>query len=145
MTQDDPMKIDYAQVLRQLQAELDGLDGRRQALTASIAGLKSLVSVDEQVQLFPAPGDQNGVTGNGQSSLGRLPAIPPGFFSGKTPTQGYRELMKQWPGDYRPPQIADMLLAGGMKAKTRTDLVQAIHSALKRERKRKARESARLF
>ncbi len=133
MTTDTDMKLDYAVVLKQLQDELDGMDERRQALLASIAAIKRLVPEDEKEQAFPPMPD----------SPPRMPTIPPGFFAGMTPTEGYRELMQRWPGHYRPPQIADLFLAGGMVVANRTALVQAIHSVLKRARQRAAAEERR--
>jgi hypothetical protein len=136
MTTDSDMKIDYSVVLKQLQQELGSLDARRHALEASIASMAALVSIEEQAELFapsaaaPANGAKHG------------PAVPPGFFAGKSPTQAYRELMKLWPGNYTPPEIASIFEAGGMVTKTRTSLVQSIHSVLKRERKRLAKEAA---
>jgi len=128
------MKIDYALVLKQLQHELSGLDERRQALMATIAGMKRLVDVEVQAELFPAAATAD--NGNGA-----LPPVPPDFFKGKTPTTAYRELMSLWPGEYKPPQIARILLAGGMQGTENTSLVQAIHSVIKRERVRLAREA----
>lgn len=128
MTESD-MKIDYAAVLKALKAELDGMDERRQALLASIAAIRRLVD-DEPEQAYPPA----------QDAPVRMPVIPPGFFQNMTPTEGYRELMNRWPGHYRPPQIADLFLQGGMPADAgRTALVQAIHSVLKREREKAKR------
>ena len=61
------------------------------------------------------------------------------YFAGKSPTDAYRELMRVWPGHYRPPQIADLFMQGGMATPSRTALVQSIHSVLKRERQRMSR------
>jgi hypothetical protein len=133
MTTDEQMKIDYAVVLKQLQDELDGMDERRQALLASIAAIRRLVSDDQTEQAFPPMPD----------APVRMPAIPPQFFAGMTPTAAYRELMQRWPGHYKPPQIADLFMAGGMDAPNRTQLVQSIHSVLKRERQRQAAEERR--
>lgn len=129
MATDPDMKIDYAVVLKGLQDELDGMDEHRQALLASIAAMKRLVGERDE-QAFPPA----------QDSPIRMPAIPPGFFARMTPTEAYRELMLRWPGHYRPPQIADLFMAGGIHAASRTTLVQAIHSVLKRERQRKLAE-----
>jgi len=130
---DEDMKIDYAAVLKQLQDELGGMDERRQALLASISAIKRLVGDDEREEAFPPA----------QDPQVKMPAIPPGFFANMTPTEGYRELMQRWPGHYRPPQIADLFMAGGMMATSRTGLVQAIHSVLKRARQREAVEERR--
>src|SRR6185437_3770667 len=128
------MTIDLALVIKQLQRQLDGLEGRRRMLQVAIEGLKPLVAEDDEPQLpglaptvSPAPAGQ------------AKPSIPAGFFAGKTPTQAYRELMHLWPAQYSPPQIAEAFIAGGM-TKTRPELVQQIHSVLKRERKRARRE-----
>lgn len=136
MTTETDMKIPYVVVLRQLQDELNGIEGRRQALQASIAAMKALVEEDEQPQL-PSLAVTAVVPANGGK-----PAIPPRSFRGKTVTQGYRDLMRVWPGEYTPPQIADALVAGGISATTRTALIQAVHSVLKREREKKEREAA---
>lgn len=133
MTTDTDMKIDYAVVLKQLQDELDGMDERRQALLASISAIKRLVSGDEKEVSYPPSPDEPP----------RMPAIPPNFFAGMTPTEGYRQLMQRWPGHYRPPQIADLFMAGGIDAANRTALVQAIHSVLKRARAREAADERR--
>lgn len=136
MTTDADMKIGYVVMLKELQGELDGMDGRRSALMATIAGLRRLIGEDEQQQL-PGLNVAQVAPANGGK-----PAIPLGFFKGKTPTQAYRDLRKLWPGDYRPPQIADAFIAGGMSARTRTRLIQAVHSVLKREREKKAAKAA---
>ena len=136
MATDSDMKIDNAAYLRQLQAELDGMDERRQALLATIAAVKRLVDGDEGRDVAYPPAEDAPV---------RMPVIPPGFFATMTTTHAYRELMKRWPGHYRPPQIADLFLQGGLSATSRTALVQAIHSVLKRERdKKKAAEQGRI-
>src|SRR5579862_5425802 len=127
------MKIDYAAVLRQLQTELDGIDERRQALSASIAAIKRLIGDEEGEQAFP----------RAQDAPVRMPTIPPRFFERMSPTEAYRELMSRWPGHYRPPQIADLFMQGGMPTPSRTGLVQAIHSVLAREKKRQAAEEAK--
>jgi hypothetical protein len=139
MTTDEDMKIDYAVVLKQLHHELDGLDGRRQALLATIAGMKRLVDADDDGQ--PMTDEQRGRQfPRTEFTDVRMPVIPPGFFVGKSPTDAYRALMERWQGHYTPPQIADLFKQGGMEAPSRTALIQAIHSVVKRER---ARELAR--
>lgn len=135
MTADEDMKINYSQVLRQLRQELAGIDGRRQALMASIAAMSRLVENDEQEEL-----PMTFVTADPKASDVKMPVIPPGFFRGMSPTEAYRALLTHWPGHYTPPQIADLFVLGGMAATTRTGLIQAIHSVLKRERDRQKRE-----
>ena len=141
MTSDPEMKIDYAAVLRQLREELAGMDERRQALLASIAAFSRLVDPDDNEPL-PELASPTFRTADPTASDVRLPVIPPGFFLGKSPTEAYRLLTTHWPGHYSPPQIADLFMQGGMAATTRTGLIQAIHSVLKRERQRKARPDA---
>jgi hypothetical protein len=138
MTEPLEMKINYANVLQQLREEYAGLEERRQALAASIAAMKRLVDPEDDDGLMPTPMGYPPA----DSPPVRMPVIPPGFFSGKTPTQGYRDLTATYPGYYTPPQIADLFIGGGMTHKTRTDLVQAIHSVLKREKKRQAASGA---
>ena len=143
MTTDDAMKIDYALVLKQLQRELDGLDERRKALLASVEAMKRLVASERETdaatrdEIFIPRG---GVAAAHDSTI-RMPSIPPDYFRGKTPTQAYRDLMALWPGHYKPPLIADLFMQGGMVTESRTGLVQAIHSVLKRERQRVARNN----
>jgi|SRR6185437_1016877 len=139
MTTDDEMKINYSVVLKQLRRELEGLDGRRQALMASIAAMSRLVDDDEEDQSM-SNATLTFRTGDPSPSDVRLPVIPPQFFNGKSPTEAYRLLLAHWPGHYSPIQIADLFMQGGMAATTRTGLIQAIHSVLKRERARKAKE-----
>lgn len=138
MTTDTEAKMDYVMVLKNLQQELDGMEGRRKALLTAIAGMKGLVGEEEQHRLSlgdePAKVRQNG--------SGSLHTVPAGLFQGKTATQAYRELIKLWPGQYTAPQIADAFVAGGMVGKTRTELLQHIHSVLKRERDRRKNEAA---
>jgi len=135
--------IDYALVLKQAEEELEGMDERRQALLAMIAALKRLVR-DAEPQPQPQPELALNIAPVARADVARQspPAIPPGFFANKTPTQAYRELMNLWPGEYSPPQIASIFEAGGMASKTRTSLVQAVHSVLKRERQRQKKEPA---
>lgn len=134
MTTDKDMKLDYVMVLKNLQAELDGMEGRRKKLVTAIASMRELVNEDEQHPLNLV--DQT-VTTTKQNGSGPLHAIPPGRFAGKTATHAYRDLIESWPGQYTAPQIADAFVAGGMTGKTRTELLQHIHSVLKRERDRK--------
>lgn len=138
MLPDSEMKIDYAAVLKQLRAELEGLDDRRQALLASVAAIQRLVEADDQPDAFPDGTAPAGRIPSYADTI-KMPVIPPGAFTGKSPTDAYRELMRVWPGHYRPPQIADLFIQGGMNAPSRTTLVQAIHSVLKRERSRTSR------
>lgn len=135
MPTEPDMKIDYAQVLRQLQHELDGIDERRQALQASIAAIRRLVTDSDGSEERAFPPEPEAPV--------RLPVVPPGFFKDKTPTQAYRDLVAHWPGHYTPPQIADLFIQGGIAYQERTALIQAIHSVLKRERKRREAESER--
>ncbi len=127
------MKIDYTLVLKDLQEQLDGIDERRSALQASIAAIRRLVGEEDQKQLFSSE------TGKGTDTAKVSLGIPPGFFANKTPTEAYRDLMKLWPGNHRPPRIVDAFLEGGMKGKTRTELLQAVHSVLKREKEKAER------
>ncbi len=131
MTTDIEMKIAYSLVLKQLQHERQNLEARGRALDASIESLKRLVSIDEQPELAGLDVDE-------PVSINGRPVVPPGFFENKTPTEAYRDLMKIWPRNYRPPEIADALQAGGMKMQ-RTKLLQAVHSVLKREREKVGR------
>ncbi len=139
MTTDTDMKLDYVMVLKNLQTELDGMEGRRKKLLAAIASIGALVSEEEQTRLNL--GDQPPPNPLPAGS-GPLHAIPAGFFAGKTPTQAYRDLMAIRPGDYSAPQIADAFSAGGMTGKSRTEVLQHIHSVKKRERDRRERDLA---
>lgn len=122
------MKHDYSATLRELQTELDGIDQRRSDLEAAIEALKRLVSPEEHAAV-----------GNGNGTKPKL-AIPRGFFSGKKPTQAYRDFSRLWGTDHTPPEIADAFIAGGMTDKSKSELVQAIHSVRKREKQRTKRE-----
>jgi len=135
MTADIEMKLDYVMVLKNLEAELDGIEPYRQKLIAAIASMSALVGEAEQHRLNL--GDQSALPDSaGSNGSGPRHAIPAGFFAGKTPTQAYRDLVSLWPAERTPPQITDALLAGGMTVKTRTQLLQAIHSVLKREQEK---------
>lgn len=130
MTMDTEMKIAYSAMLKQLQHELYGMDAKRQALQATIAGLERLMMMDEQPEL-------TGLESPDTPSPAKL-TVPPGFFREKTPTEAYRDLQKLWPGQYRPPEVADAFQEGGMVMQ-RSKLLQAIHSVMKRERARASR------
>lgn len=138
MSTDADMKINYALVLKQLRVELEGIEERRQALSASIAAMSRLVEDDVQEQ--PTAAERTFLTADLPAGDVRLPVIPPGHFKGKTTTEAYRDLMRKWPGHYSPPQVADLLVQGGIDATTRTGLIQGIHSVLKRERERAKRD-----
>lgn len=75
MDTDRDMKIEYGVVLKQLKAELDGMEDRRQALAASIAAMSRLVEGSAQEQLFPAVPSFS--TSDPSVSEVRLPVIPP--------------------------------------------------------------------
>ena len=64
----------------------------------------------------------------------KAPTIPPNYFKGKMPTQGYRDLLVLAPGEYTAPEIVDAFQDGGMEGKSRTQLLQAVHSVMKRDR-----------
>lgn len=136
MTTDFDMKIDYMLVLQDLRRQLDGIGERRRALEAAVEAVKVLVATgdSDQVNMFQA-GAVSSINGSKP-----MPAIPPGLFAGKTPTQAHRELMKLWPREYSAPQIADAFLAGGMAASSRTMLIQSIHSVRRRERLRNGKD-----
>lgn len=134
MTTDTDMKIDYALVLKQLQRELDGIEARRAALEAAIPGLKRLVRAEEQLDLIDLQIEHVTLRQNGK------PNVPPEFFKGKTPTEAYRDFKKLWGSDFRPPQIVDAFQVGGMEM-TRAKMLPALHSVLKRERDKEAREA----
>lgn len=129
MSQDKEMTIDYRVVLNDLERKLDSMDSQRRALESTIAGVKSyLAAMDGEALELPL-GSTNG---NGHKP--KLP-IPPSFFSGKTPTAAYRDLIRLWPGEYTPPQVADAFQLGGMEM-SRTRLLQAVHSVVKREKEK---------
>jgi hypothetical protein len=138
MATDSDMKINYAEVLRQLERDLDGIDERRRALQASIAAMRRLVYDDDSV----SPPSSFVIKFHDPGARRDMPSIPPKHFSKMTPTEAYRELMRLWPQRYTPPEIADLFQAGGMTHKKRTDLLQAIHSILKRERDKLAKLNA---
>ena len=137
MTTDNEMKINYMVVLKQLQAELDGIDARRQALEAGLAAIKGILATEANEQP-----DLAGLDIPSEQKRNGAPTIPPEFFAGKTPTQAYRDFKKLWGDDFTPPQIADALEAGGIQIESRTRLIQALHSVLKREREKQERQRA---
>ena len=118
--------------MRTAEAELSGLDERRAALEATVSALRRLLG-DEQPSLGTVLR-----AGENTTSFFNL-EIPPGFFHGKTATQGYRELLERWPGEYTAPEIREAFIAGGMEHKSRRALLGQIHSVLLRERRRLAR------
>ena len=138
MTTDTEMNS-YATALRDAEKELAGMDERRRDLMATIAVLKRLEG-DEQQRLSLGSAVVSDNDDNAKD-VG-VPEIPTGFFRGKTPTLAYRDLMKLWPRNYKPPQIVDAFIAGGMETKTRTALLGQVHSVLKRERERAKKQGA---
>lgn len=140
MTSDDDMTLDYALVLKNLQQELDGMESRRKALVTAIAGMRGLVEQSAQHRLDL--GDEPAVVELNGNGSGAKHAIPPGFFTGKTLTQAFRDLQALRPGDYTAPQLADIFEEGGVTAKSRTELLQGIHSVLKRHRDRLRKAAA---
>ena len=121
--------ISYRAMRDQCQGELDGMEERRRALLATIAGLDVLIEDGSQIGLGPEL-ETPAVRTNGS----KAPAIPPDFFRGKKPTQAYHEFVKLWGVNYTVPQIRDALIAGGIKGHSRGSLLAAIHSVLRRER-----------
>ncbi len=139
MTSDADMTMDYALVLKNLQAELDGMESRRKALVAAIAAMRGLVEQSAQHRLDLGDDPVSQPSSNG---TGAMHAIPPGFFAGKTLTQAFRDLQALRPGEYVAPQLADIFSEGGVIAKSRTELLQGIHSVLKRDRDRRKKAAA---
>ena len=74
------------------------------------------------------------------ASNGQAPTIPPNYFKGKKPTQAYRDLLVLAPGEYTAPKVVDAFQAGGMEGRSRTQLLQAVHSVIKRDRDRRRAE-----
>ena len=134
MKTDTEMKNSYLAALREAQRELAGIDGRRRALQATIAGLSSLIQEDDQLSL----GGDVVAHSNGSEA----PAIPPNLFKGKQITQAYREFVLLHGEGYRVPQVRDALLAGGVETKVGGNLLAALHSVVRRERLKKEKEAA---
>ena len=127
----DTYMITYRAMRDQCQRELDGMEERRQALQATIAGLDRLIKDGSQIDLggeLEAPA----VTTNGGRA--QTPVVPPRFFKGKKPTQAYREFVELWGSDFSVPQIRDALIAGGIEPNDPRKLLAALHSVLRRER-----------
>ena len=139
MDTDAEMKNIYWASLKEAEKELSGMDSRRRALLATVAALRRLVG-DDQLALDSPPGD-----GSEPERTNIAIAVPPEFFRDMTPTQGYRALKERWSGDYKPPQMVDAFLAGGMKAKSRTALLAQLHSVLRRERVKALKEGVNPF
>ena len=125
----DTYMITYRAMRDQCQRELDGMEERRQALQATIAGLDRLIKDGSQIDLGGEL-ETPTVTTNGS----KAPTIPPDFFKGKKPTQAYREFVKLWGADHPVPQIRDAILSGGLQGKSRAELLAALHSVLRRDR-----------
>lgn len=126
------MKTTYEAALKDARRELAGLQDRRRALEATVAALTRLVDGGAQLSLGADLADD-------ETPRGKL-RVPPGFFEKKTPTEGYRELQKLWPGDYTGAEIRDAFWAGGMKAKSKGALLAQVHSVLRRERMKAEKE-----
>ena len=124
----DTYMITYRAMRDQCQRELGGMEERRQALQATIAGLDRLIKDGSQIDL----GAELAPTVRTNGS--KAPVIPPDFFRGKRPTQAYQEFVKLWGADHPVPQIRDALIEGGIQGYERGKLLAALHSVLRRER-----------
>ena len=135
MTADKEMS-NYIAALRDAEKELAGMEGRRRTLQATVEVLGRLVKDEEQLPLGA------GVEVEAASN-GKAPTIPPNYFKGKMPTQAYRDLLVLAPGEYTAPKVVDAFQAGGMEGRSRTQLLQAVHSVMKRDRDRDKEERER--
>ncbi len=131
----DTYMITYRAMRDQCQRELDGMEGHRQALQATIAGLDRLINDGSQMDLGEELGAPTVMT-NGS----KAPAIPPDFFKGKTPTQAYRDFVRLWGEDHSVPKIRDALVQGGI-GKSKSELLPALHSVVRRERLKEEKNS----
>ena len=111
--------VPHQVMLAQLEQELAEVDARHRSLATVVAGLRQIV---EGVPLPPDP-----------KPAPRAIPVPPGHFKDMTVTGAYRELLRLWPDDYKPTQIADALTAGGIEM-GRTPLLQSVHSVRRREK-----------
>lgn len=128
MDQGQTVPIPHKVMLAQLEAELAEVDARHRYLAATVASLRQLVEGEQ----LPLPNLDD------DPKPPRVVPVPPGHFKGMTVTEGYRELMRLWPDDYKPTQIADILTTGGLEM-GRTKLVQTVHSVLRREREKRVK------
>ena len=126
MTTDKEMK-NYLAALRDAEKELAGMEGRRRTLLATVEVLGRLLKDEEQLPLGAGMEVE-------AASNGKAPTIPPNYFKGKKPTQAYRDLLVLAPGEYTAPKVVDAFQAGGMEGRSRTQLLQAVHSVIKRDR-----------
>ena len=133
----DTFMITYGAMRDQCQRELDGMQERRQALQATIAGLDRLIKDGSQIDLGGQL-ETPAVTTNG--SKAKAAFVPPGFFKGKKVTQAYREFAELWGSGFPVPQIRDALIAGGIELNDPGKLLAALHSVLRRERLKAERE-----
>lgn len=135
MTADKEMK-NYMAALRDAEKELAGMEGRRRTLQATVEVLGRLLKDEEQLPLGAGMEVET-------ASNGKAPTIPPNYFKGKMPTQAYRDLLVLAPGEYTAPKVVDAFQAGGMEGRSRTQLLQAVHSVMKRDRDRERAEQER--
>ena len=122
----DSEMSNYMAALRDAKNELAGMESRRRALRATVEVLSGLLRDDEQLPLADV--------GDEKASDGKAPTIPLNYFKGKMPTQAYRDLLVLAPGEYTAPEVVDAFQDGGMEGRSRTQLLQAVHSVMKRDR-----------
>ena len=123
--------------LRDAERELAGMESRRRTLQATVEVLGRLLKDEEQLPLGAGIGVE-------AESNEKAPTIPPNYFKGKMPTQAYRDLLVLAPGEYTAPKVVDAFQAGGMEGRSRTQLLQAVHSVMKRDRDKKEEQEKRL-
>ncbi len=159
----------YQSALEQARAELANHDKRGEELRAVVQGLESLLAAPRprkkpgpkpgsKARKKPGPkprkkpGPKPGAKGGRPKAKSQLkpgprsqgaghPEVSPSAFRGLGTTKAYRRFLQEYGDGYTPPQIRDALIVGGLRPKSRSGLLTAIHGIIRRDRIKAEKEA----
>lgn len=147
----------YQSALAQARTELANHDKRGEELRAVVQGLESLLgpapaSKKPSAKPRKKPGPKSVAAPSRPNVASRLkpgprsqgaghPEVGPRAFRGLGTTKAYRRFLQEHGDGYTPPQVRDALIAGGLKPKTRSSLLTAIHGIIRRDRIKAEKEA----
>ncbi len=126
------MRKQYRDALKNAQAELADHEQRGQALKQAIEALEALLGVSgsSKKATVRKPRRTRERRGRGDDA----PKIRRGTYTGLGPSAAYEKFKKAHGDNYRAGSIADALMHGGVKSKSKQSVLTAVHTVRRRER-----------
>lgn len=130
---DAASKRNYRVALKQAEADLATHDQRGEALRATVAGLKTLLTAEGPAMRGQKRAPVKRRRRRKSAGAGH-PEVPANTFRGMGPTSAYRKFLTMYGGGWSVPQIRDALIQGGVKSSSATSLLTGLHSVRRRDR-----------